>query len=256
MSQVPNVLVVQHGENGGPGRFGEWLGEAGVAVQVVTAFDGSAVPGRLAHDGLIVLGGGYMPDDDEKAPWLPATRSLVEQALRGSVPMFGVCLGGQMLAAVAGGKVQADVGAPEHGSTAVTIRPEAADDPLFHGLPDVVPAIEHHVDAITGLPPGAVWLAETARCPYQAFRVGPRAWGVQFHPEVTPQRIRQWNGEELRGQGFDREELYATAVADEPASAAAWHAVARRFASIVRDRHRGTVRPRASAVAPREEDHG
>ncbi|MFC4529220.1 type 1 glutamine amidotransferase [Sphaerisporangium dianthi] len=242
MSEMPCVLVVQHGEKGGPGRFGEWLGEAGVSLEVVTAFDGSALPTRLAHDGLIVLGGGYMPDDDEKAPWLPGARSLVAQALARSVPMFGICLGGQMLAAVAGGKVRADAGAPEHGSTAVTIRAEAAGDALFHDLPEVVPAIEHHVDAITALPPDAVWLAETGRCPYQAFRVGGRAWGVQFHPEVTSERIRQWDAAELRGQGFDREELYAAAVADEPAATAAWHEVARRFASLVRDGDSGTVR--------------
>ncbi|GGK62589.1 aminotransferase [Sphaerisporangium melleum] len=233
MSEVARVLAVQHGVNGGPGRFGEWLSEAGVEVDVVAAFDGAVPPSRLAHDGLLVLGGGYMPDDDERAPWLPATRSLVSQALTRSVPMFGVCLGGQMLAAVAGGKVRADAGAPEHGSTPVGVRAEAAGDPLFRGLPAVVPAIEHHVDAITALPSAAVWLAETARCPYQAFRVGHRAWGVQFHPEVTPERILQWDAGPLLEQGFDREELYAAAVADQEAATAAWRTVATRFAAIV-----------------------
>ncbi|WP_248965059.1 type 1 glutamine amidotransferase [Sphaerisporangium perillae] len=235
MSEMPCVLAVQHGVNGGPGRFGEWLGEAGVAVEVVAAYDGSALPSRLTHDALLVLGGGYMPDDDEKAPWLPATRSLVAQALTRSVPLFGICLGGQMLASVAGGKVQADVGAPEHGSTAVTIRAEAAGDPLFRDLPEIVPAIEHHVDAITALPQDAVWLAETGRCPYQAFRVGSRAWGVQFHPEVRPERIRQWDADALRGQGFDPDALHTAALADEPASVAAWREVTRRFATIVQN---------------------
>lgn len=222
------VLVVQNSRSGGPSRWGTWMEEAGLRLDVVHAYDGAPVPDRLEHDAVIVLGGGYLPGDDHRAPWLAPTRKLVAQALADEVPLFGICLGGQMLAEVAGGEVTADAGAPENGSLPVTIRPEAAGDPLFHGLPGVVPAIEHHVDAITSLPPGAVWLAETERCPYQAFRVGGRAWGVQFHPEVLPARIREW-----RADGFDPDEVYARAVADEPVSTPIWHQVARRFAALV-----------------------
>jgi GMP synthase-like glutamine amidotransferase len=233
MPDMIRVLAVQNGAGGGPGRFGESLAGAGLTVDVVTAYDGSPLPSRLEHDALLVLGGGYLPDDDGRAPWLPATRALVAQALAGSVPLFGICLGGQMIASVAGGTVQGDAGAPENGSTPITIRAEAADDPLFHGLPGVVPAIEHHVDAITALPPGAVWLAETADCPYQAFRMGARAWGVQFHPEVAPERINRWDPERTREQGFDLEKLRTAAEADDPVAAPIWHEVALRFAAIV-----------------------
>ena len=228
MKMMREVLVVQNSRSGGPSRWGAWMEEAGLRLDVVHAYDGAPVPDRLEHDAMIVLGGGYLPGDDHRAPWLAPTRKLVAQALADEVPLFGICLGGQMLAEVAGGEVTADAGAPENGSLPVTIRPEASGDPLFHGLPGVVPAIEHHVDAITALPPGAVWLAETERCPYQAFRVGGRAWGVQFHPEVLPARIREW-----RADGFDPDEVYARAVADEPVSTPIWHQVARRFADLV-----------------------
>lgn len=228
MKMMREVLVVQNSRSGGPSRWGAWMEEAGLRLDVVHAYDGAPVPDRLEHDAMIVLGGGYLPGDDHRAPWLAPTRKLVAQALADEVPLFGICLGGQMLAEVAGGEVTADAGAPENGSLPVTIRPEASGDPLFHGLPGVVPAIEHHVDAITALPPGAVWLAETESCPYQAFRVGGRAWGVQFHPEVLPARIREW-----RADGFDPDEVYARAVADEPVSTPIWHQVARRFADLV-----------------------
>jgi GMP synthase (glutamine-hydrolysing) len=222
-----DVLIVQNSRSGGPGRFGRWLEEAGARLDVVLAHDGAPLPAKLEHDAMIMLGGGYLPGDDDRAPWLAPTRDLVAQALDREVPLFGICLGGQMLAQVAGGEVTADVGAPEHGSLPVTLRPEASDDLLFHGLPGVVPAIENHVDAITRLPSEAVWLAETERCPYQAFRIGTRAWGVQFHPEVVPERIRGWTP-----SGFDPEAVYAGAVADEPVSTPIWHQVATRFAEL------------------------
>lgn len=211
------------------------------------AGDSEPLPDRLEHDALVVLGGGFLPDEDDRAPWLAPTRSLVRQALDRSVPMFGICLGGQMLAHVAGGRVEGDVGAPESGSTPITIRADAKNDPLFRTLPDVVPAIEHHVDAITKLPAGAVWLAETERCPYQAFRMGERAWGVQFHPEVAPERLRHWDPERLRAQGFDPEAVRAAAVADDAVSAPIWRTVAHRFATVVAD---ATARRAAAAEAP------
>ncbi|WP_049575225.1 type 1 glutamine amidotransferase [Nonomuraea sp. SBT364] len=223
-----DVLIIQNSRSGGPGRFGGWLEEAGLRLDVVRAHDGAPVPGRLAHDAMIMLGGGYLPGEDDRAPWLAPTRQLVAEALDRGVPLFGICLGGQMIAEVAGGEVTGDTGAPENGSIPLTIRPEAAADALFHDLPPVVPAIEHHKDAITALPPGAVWLAETERCPYQAFRVGEQAWGVQFHPEVVPERIREWEAD-----GFDPDEVHARAVADEPVSTPIWREVATRFAKLV-----------------------
>lgn len=228
-----DVLIVQNSRSGGPSRLGGWLEEAGLGLDVVPAHEGAPLPDRLEHDAMIMLGGGFLPSEDDRAPWLAAARRLMGQALAEGVPVFGICLGGQMLAEIAGGEVTGDTGAPENGSLPLTIRPEAARDELFHGLPPVVPAIEHHKDAITRLPGGAVWLAETRACPYQAFRVGERAWGVQFHPEVLPARVREWTPD-----GFDPEEVYAGAVADEPVSTPVWREVALRFAKVVSARRR------------------
>ncbi|MEV0316585.1 type 1 glutamine amidotransferase [Nonomuraea fuscirosea] len=228
---MADILIVQNSRSGGPGRVGGWLEEAGHRLDVVLAHDGAPLPRRLTHDAMIMLGGGYLPDEDDRAPWLRDTRRLMTQALDEGVPLLGICLGGQMLAHVAGGEVTGDTGTPENGSLPLTIRPEAAADPLFHGLPPVVPAVEHHKDAITRLPDQAVHLAETEACPYQAFRMGERAWGVQFHPEVLPERMRTWQAD-----GFDPEEVYARAVADEPVSTPIWHRVTTRFAALVTSR--------------------
>ncbi|EST34037.1 hypothetical protein N566_18955, partial [Streptomycetaceae bacterium MP113-05] len=213
---IPRVLVVQNGPDGGPGRFGAWLTGAGLALDVVHGYrpDGPPVPAALRHQGVVVLGGGYLPDADDRAPWLAPTRALVAQALERDVPVFGICLGGQLLARVAGGTVRGEHGDPEVGSTELTLRAEAEQDVLFRGLPARVTAIENHVDAITVLPPGARWLARSEQCPYQAFRVGSRAWGVQFHPEATAAQTRRWEPERLRRLGFDAAEVAERADRD------------------------------------------
>ncbi|MFJ8146439.1 type 1 glutamine amidotransferase [Streptomyces sp. NPDC096048] len=230
---MSRLLVVQNGPDGGPGRFGDWLVSDGLSLDVVHAYAGTPLPRRLAHEGVMVLGGGCLPDDDVRAPWLAPTRALVAEAVERGTPVFGICLGGQLLAHVAGGTVRADHGEPELGSTPLTVRAEAGSDPLFRGLPERVTAVEHHVDAVTALPPDSAWLMESERCPYQAFRVGDRAWGVQFHPEAGADRVRSWAPERIRAKGLDPEELTRRAERDETAAEGVWREVARRFAAVV-----------------------
>lgn len=230
----PSILVVQHAEGGGPHRIGDWLRQCGAELDIVHGYTGAdVIPDTLTHDAMIVMGGGYLPDADDRADWLAPTRRLVQQALDNDVPYMGVCLGGQILAHVAGGVVEGDVGAPEAGSTPIRLRSDVDADALFHGLPQELTAMEHHVDAITKLPANAIWLAHSDRCPNQAFRVGARAWGFQFHPEMTPDRILGWGAEKLASQGFDRDDLHAQAVRDEPASTPVWRTVVERFATLV-----------------------
>ncbi|MQY13693.1 hypothetical protein SRB5_38430 [Streptomyces sp. RB5] len=234
-TSVPRVLVVQNGAAGGPRRLRDWLTEDGVGTEVVHAYEGESLPADLgAYDALIVLGGGAMPDDTVKMPWLAQTRVLADQALAEGTPYLGICLGGQLLAQAAGGTVEAECGAPELGSTRLTLREPARGDRLFAGLPPRPTAIERHVDRVTELPPDAVWLAESDDCPYQAFRCGENAWGLQFHPEVDAERVREWLPEPIREAGFDPEEIVERADRDEPEAAVAWRELTRRFAEVVR----------------------
>lgn len=230
----PRAIVVQNTPRGGPRRLGRWWAEDGLDLDIVHGYDGHPVPtSATGYDAVVVLGGGYMPDDDARAPWLAPTRDLVRSALDADLPVLGICLGGQMLAHVSGGVVQADAGAPEVGSTPITIRPDADHDALFGHLPREVTAVENHVDVIEKLPADAVWLASSQRCPHQAFRVGRAAWGLQFHPETSADDVQGWGPASTTSRGFDLDEVKRRTHAADPVAAPLWRDMAARFAAVV-----------------------
>lgn len=230
-----SILVIINSAESGPRRLTGWLEEVGVDVDARLGADG--LPATLdGYDGLVLLGGGLMPDADEEAPWLPTERQLVEQALADGVPTLGICLGGQLIAHVAGGEVRGNYGTPESGMVRITTTAAGQDDPVLGALGEGAPMIENHVDQITRLPAGAVLLAESADVQNQAFRVGDSMWGLQFHPEVPAQRIAQWNESALARKGFDRQALVAAALAADTDNTRAARALVHAFAAQVRTR--------------------
>lgn len=205
-----SVLLVVNSPQSGPGRFATWLTARGVRTTTVSGEQIPLTPDGF--DGVLLFGGGFMPDDYEHSPWLHRERALVTSAIDRSVPTLGICLGAQLIAQVAGGTVEASSGEPERGSVAIKTTDQARRDPLFNGLPSTFPAIENHRDRIAALPVGAVHLASSRQCAIQAFRVGDAAWGVQFHPEVGAQRLANWDSAALAGDGFDLDELQRRAL--------------------------------------------
>jgi GMP synthase (glutamine-hydrolysing) len=229
----PTVLVVQNSPTSGPGLLPEWIEAAGATVRLIAAYDGVAVPTEPGGCGAVVLlGGGLMPDADLDHPWLPAERELVRSCRAFGVPVLGICLGGQLIAHTFGGDVRArQLDRAEAGVVQIDLRPEAADDPLLGGLDGPLPAVEHHEDAIVGLPPEAVWLASTPVCPLQAFRLDT-LWAVQFHPEAPASRVAQWDRVELVGQGYDPDALVAEAERHAEAMNQLWPQVISRFVAL------------------------
>jgi GMP synthase-like glutamine amidotransferase len=235
-------LVIENDAHDDVRRLGQWLTAAGLALQVVRPHTGQPLPADLTgYAALVVLGGGAQAYPDEhgepSAPWLPACESLLRKAVRYRVPTLAVCLGAQLLATAHGGTVAPAAAGPEIGPQLVARRDAADLDPLFAAVPFTPDVLQWHHDEITELPVGAVLLAASPHCPYQAFRQGPVAWGLQFHIEVDSAMVAVWigrNHDRLRALGRDPAQLQAATDATMDDLAEVWQPFAARFAALAR----------------------
>jgi GMP synthase-like glutamine amidotransferase len=237
---VPNCLVIQHLAPEGPYLIAEALGNAGIAVELCQVFAGDQPPPVLeGYDGLVVMGGPMSASSDDGFPTRTAEIDLLEEALEREVPALGVCLGAQLLAIAAGGKVYPGSEGPEIGWAPVSlITGEAERDVLFRDLPLELTVLHWHGDTFD-LPPGATHLATSEAYSAQAFRAGPRAWGLQFHMEVDSSAIDAFLaafGDEAAGCGVPPEGIAAQAGSAIAELAPARGALLERFAALVGER--------------------
>ncbi len=187
--------VVQHVGHEGPGLIAGALDEAGHRFEVVRPDRGDALPDRGSIAGLVVMGGPMGVHDVDAHPWLAPERALIAEAVADGVPVLGVCLGAQQLAAALGADVatgpSAEVGLGHVELTAAGRR-DPVLGPEYGGLAQTaLPCVHWHQDTFT-IPDGAVHLAATRVFPHQAFRWGDRAYGIQFHVEVDRALADAW----------------------------------------------------------------
>jgi GMP synthase (glutamine-hydrolysing) len=215
------ILVVRHADGGDPGILAERALAAGHQLQFCAPHAGEALPDG-GYDAIVVLGGSV--NITEGHDFLAAETDFLASA---TVPVLGVCLGAQLLAASAGARVQR-ASEPEIGWFDVRLTDAGRADPLLGALPERFTAYQWHSYAFD-LPEGAVPLAASDACP-QAFRLGDAAWGVQFHPEVNEKILEEWFGDyrsdaDAVRLGFDPQ----AARAELPAHLPAWNAIGARL---------------------------
>jgi GMP synthase (glutamine-hydrolysing) len=187
------VLLVLHQEHSTPGRVGTALTQLGVPLDIRRPRFGDPLPDSLErHAGAVVFGGPMSANDQDE--YIRSEIDWMAVPLAEQKPLLGICLGGQMLARKLGARVYCP--ADQHAEVGYyPLRATAAADGLAAPWPDNV--YEWHREGFD-LPPGAVLLAEgDAPFPVQAFRYGPSAFGIQFHPEVTYAMMCRWL---MRGQ--------------------------------------------------------
>lgn len=230
MAPTPRVLVVQHEDDCPAAMIEPWLARAGLGCDVLRAHEGRALPVSLgSHAGLIVMGGRMGANDDAEHRHLVPTKALLAGTVAAGLPVLGICLGHQLATVALGGEV-----APNPAGKSIGLQPWAptqagASDPLTSALAPGTPVLHWNTDVVTELPRGATQLATAPDGSVQAARFGPRAWGVQFHPEVTPEVVGRWG----EGQDPDRERETVAAVTTRQAELhRGWERLLRRFARI------------------------
>ena len=236
---VATALVIENDPTDDLRRLGEWLTEGGLELYVLRPHAGDPLPADLdGYAALVVLGGDQqaypLADDSPGAPWFPALEGLLRKAVRHRLPTLAICLGAQLLATAHAGRVERSPSGPEVGPTVVGRRDAAETDPLFRFVPLMPDVLQWHADEITELPHGATLLAASTRYPHQAFRLGDRAWGLQFHIECDTAMIAEWSRDSatLAELGYDPELVVAAcdrAMADVEE---AWQPFAVRFAAL------------------------
>jgi GMP synthase (glutamine-hydrolysing) len=175
------ILIILHQEHSTPGRVGMKLRERGYRLDIRRPPLGCALPETLDNHAGAVMFGGPMSAYDDEPDWIGVP-------LREEKPFLGLCLGAQIMAKHLGAEVKPHPeGLVEVGYYPIAPTPEG--EALIH-WPDMV--YQWHQDGFD-LPAGAVRLA-TAHGPFpeQAFQVGPSAFGLQFHPELTFAMTYRW----------------------------------------------------------------
>jgi GMP synthase-like glutamine amidotransferase len=232
------VLVVENERDAGPGMFQQWLTAAQVRIELCRPYAGEALPAGVTQGGLIVLGGEMGSCDDHRVPWLAQLRTLLAETTAEGRPVLGICLGAQLLAAACGGRVEPSASGGEIGLGEIELNDESRRDPLFARMASPAEAVQWHKDEITELPSGAVLLANSSRCPVQAYRIGSRAWGVQFHPEADGAVLQAWADAQDQTAPARRNQLeraIAEVATAERRLFGCWQGLAERFATIVKE---------------------
>ena len=189
---VKRIILVTHSEHARPGKVREALHARGCETEVCWAAGGDALPpmngGRLqGYDAAVVFGGPMSACDLDEHPFLRAETAWVGAQLAVDAPILGICLGAQIMARALGAQVYPHPeGLCEVGYQPV--HPADAGCPLF---PSPFHVYHWHREGFD-LPPGAVLLARGGIFENQAFSHGVRAFGVQFHPEMTPTTLERW----------------------------------------------------------------
>lgn len=211
------------------GDFEDWvLRGAGLIRDVIDARGGASLPAYEEISGIVITGSHDNVTD--RLEWSERLAGWLPEAVERGIAVLGICYGHQVLAHALGGEVGDNPKGWEFGTVDVHLTASAREDGLLGKFETPLKAHVTHTQTVLRLPEKARRLAFSAMDENQAFAVGDRAWGVQFHPEhdaeVAREYIRQ-NKKTLQRQGQDPEGLIARCQ-DTPCGTE----ILRRFAAI------------------------
>lgn len=178
-----HIHCLQHEAEEGPGLIGQWAQNHGHPLRAHHLYRGDAVPTLRPGEALVIMGGSMSVHDGDVYPWLEAERALIRQQVASGERVLGICLGAQQIAHALGAPVTRNP-QRELGWFPVDWAPAARREGPFSGFPRSLTVLHWHGETF-GIPPGSTWAASSPACAHQAFHLGPRVIGLQFHLEAT-----------------------------------------------------------------------
>ena len=197
MSSI-RIYCLQHVPWEEPGMIESYLHHRGCSLKCIRLFKNQKLPDVESTDYLIVMGGPMNVDDEDQYAWLAKEKSLIREIIDARKPIFGICLGAQLIAHVLGKPV---FPAKDHeiGWYPVTLIWQARQHPASKDW-DENPMVFHWHSNTFDLPDGAIHLASTGVCPNQAFLLNSNVIGLQFHLEMSRNNVQDL----IRHWGHDR----------------------------------------------------
>lgn len=186
------VLIVLHQEHSTPGRVGRLIAERGHALDIRRPRFGDPLPQTMRdHAGAVIFGGPMSANDPDD--FVKAETDWIGVCLKEEAPFLGLCLGAQMLARHLGASVYTHAeGRAEIGYYPLSLTQAGHADAAATGCIWPSTVYQWHREGFD-CPTGAECLATGGDFPVQAVRVGRKAYGLQFHPEVTLAMMCRWS---------------------------------------------------------------
>ena len=180
------MAVLQHVEFEGPAAVADWAAERGFPLRLFHLYRDTTLPSLCDFDMLTVMGGPMSANDEAQLGWLAPEIAVVREAIAADKTVLGICLGAQIIAKALGARVYPG-SAKEIGW--FPVQRTADSHPFFDGLPDSFTPFHWHGETFD-LPHDTKLLAKSKITETQAFAVGQRVLGLQFHMEATEESVR------------------------------------------------------------------
>lgn len=182
------IVLITHNAPSKDDRASDHLARLGYELDWKTPCKGASLD-ALDKDvaGTVVYGGKYCISEIPDLPFMQQEIDWIRASMNANLPVLGICQGAQMIAHILGAKV----GPPDHGQHEFGYYPVEPTPEGKHFLPETIHMAQFHFHEFD-ISKGAVRLAQTEVYPNQAFSWGDRVYGVQFHPEITPDGLHRW----------------------------------------------------------------
>ncbi|MGQ1891445.1 type 1 glutamine amidotransferase [Thermophagus sp. OGC60D27] len=181
------IHCFQHAPFEDMGCIKDWIKKEGFQLSYTRFYEKWEIPSVDTYDWLIIMGGPMNVDEETQYPWLKEEKKAIKKAINSGKTVLGICLGSQLIATALGAKVRKNH-EPEIGWFDVSLTDEGQRSRLFKGFDNTFKIFQWHGDTFE-IPKGAYHLASSPVCRNQAFALGNKVLGLQFHLEVTAESL-------------------------------------------------------------------